>query len=137
MEIVFSLDEINKAARIFFDYIEKNNSKIIAFYGQMGSGKTTFIKALCKILNVKDNVVSPTFAIINEYATDNGGFVYHFDFYRINKLQEALDIGVQDYFYSGNYCFMEWPEIVEPLLPENTLKVNIEELPDGKRKLTV
>ncbi len=102
------------------------DKRVFAFFGEMGAGKTTFIKALCKQLGVKDNVASPTFAIINAYLSDNKSELYHFDFYRIKKLQEALDIGSEEYFYSGNYCFIEWPELVADLLPEDSVAVSIE-----------
>ena len=100
--------------------------RVFAFYGEMGAGKTTFIKALCKQLGVVDNVASPTFAIINAYLATGNSELYHFDFYRIKKLQEALDIGSEEYFYSGNYCFIEWPELVADLLPEDSVAVSIE-----------
>ena len=101
------------------------DSRVFAFYGQMGAGKTTFIKILCKTLGVQDIVQSPTFAIINEYRRDSGESVFHFDFYRIKKAEEAFDIGYEDYVYSGNYCFIEWPELIEGLLPEDAVRVVI------------
>ncbi len=101
------------------------DARVFAFYGKMGSGKTTFIKAICRVLGVREVVQSPSFAIINEYRLDDNMGVYHFDFYRIKKQEEALDIGYEDYFYSGNYCFIEWPELIEPLLPEGTVCVTI------------
>ena len=100
-------------------------ARVFAFYGQMGAGKTTFIKILCKTLGVPDIVQSPTFAIINEYKRDSGESVFHFDFYRIKKAEEAFDIGYEDYIYSGNYCFIEWPELIGDLLPEDAVKVTI------------
>jgi len=100
-------------------------NRIFAFYGAMGAGKTTFIKALCRELGVEDEALSPTFAIINEYHTHEDIPVYHFDFYRINKLEEVYDIGYEEYLYSGHYCFLEWPELIEELLPEETVKVTI------------
>jgi tRNA threonylcarbamoyladenosine biosynthesis protein TsaE len=100
-------------------------SRIFAFFGQMGAGKTTFIKTLCKVLEVEENVSSPTFSLINEYHTPDGSRVFHFDFYRIKKIEEAFDMGYEDYFFSGEYCFIEWPELVEPLLPAGTIKVQI------------
>ena len=113
-------------------------SLLFALYGKMGAGKTTFIKALCQELGVEDVVTSPTFAVINEYRSDIAGeLIYHFDFYRIKKLEEVYDMGYEDYFYSGALCFIEWPELVEELLPGNTIKVTIEELEDGSRKLTM
>ena len=98
---------------------------VVAFYGSMGAGKTTLIKNLCHRMGVTDEVNSPTFAIVNEYVTDAGESVYHFDFYRIKKLEEAYDIGYENYFYSGNLCLIEWPELIEPLLPERYVKVEI------------
>lgn len=101
------------------------NDRIYAFKGNLGAGKTTFIKILCKKLGVKDEVVSPTFAIINEYLTDSVEPIYHFDFYRINKVEEVMDIGYEDYFYSNHYCLIEWPEKIEELLPQNIVYVTI------------
>jgi len=100
-------------------------ARIFAFYGEMGAGKTTFIKALCTALGVDDNVSSPTFALVNQYQMVDGDTVFHFDFYRIKKIEEVLDIGYEDYFYSGSYCLIEWPEKIEQLLPDETLRVNI------------
>jgi len=127
------ISEIRLAARRFLS--EMGNNKIFAFYGEMGTGKTTFIKAVCEEMGVCEIVTSPTFAIINEYHTDKGEVVYHFDFYRINKLEEVFDFGCEDYFYSGNVCFIEWPELVEPLLPPDTVKISITETPEGGRML--
>lgn len=101
------------------------DARIFAFFGEMGAGKTTFIKVLCKQLQVIDNVASPTFALINEYKTTSDDKVFHFDFYRIKKFEEAFDLGYEDYFYSGDYCLVEWPELIEPLLPEDTVNVKI------------
>lgn len=100
-------------------------NRVFAFYGELGAGKTTFIKAICRELGVRDMVQSPTFAIISEYKRDFGDPVFHFDFYRINKLEEAFDIGYEEYFYSGYYCFIEWPERVEGLLPDDVVKVSL------------
>lgn len=135
MEIrINSLDTIHEAAKEFIKGM--GDDKVFAFYGKMGAGKTTFIKALCEVLGVKDVITSPTFAIINEYTDGNDNPIYHFDFYRIKKLEEVYDMGYEDYFYSGNLCLLEWPELVEDVLPENVIKVTIEEQPDGSRLLT-
>lgn len=101
------------------------NKRIFAIYAPMGAGKTTFIRALCQRLGAKDNVSSPTFAIINEYLSKSGQTIYHFDFYRIKKLEEAMDIGSEEYFYSGAYCFIEWPELIGEILPDDAVKVQI------------
>ena len=137
MEIkIQSLDHIHEAAREFIAAMGDNT--VFALHGKMGAGKTTFVKALCQELGVEDVVTSPTFAVINEYRSDIAGeLIYHFDFYRIKKLEEVYDMGYEDYFYSGALCFIEWPELVEELLPGNTVKVTIEELEDGSRKLTM
>ena len=120
-----SVDNLDKVAiKLLNTYPD---IRIFAFYGKMGSGKTTFIKSLCKISGVTDIVNSPTFSIINEYKTDGGDSIFHFDFYRIKKQEEVLDIGYEDYFFSGSYCFIEWPGKVENLLPEDTVRVIIEE----------
>lgn len=132
MEIrINNIDEIAIAAQEFIDQMGDNT--IFAFYGKMGAGKTTFIKAVCEALGVTDVINSPTFAIVNEYEAGNGDSIFHFDFYRIKKEQEVLDIGYEDYVYSGCLCFMEWPELIEDLLPEETVKVTIEEAADGSR----
>jgi len=110
--------------------------RIFAFYGKMGAGKTTFIQSVCKALGSDDNVTSPTFALINEYKTDQPLSIFHFDFYRINNIEEAFDLGYEDYFYSGNYCLIEWPEMIESLLPENIVKVKIEVNDDGMRNIS-
>ena len=128
-------DGLPEAARQFVD--EMGENRIFAFYGKMGAGKTTFIKAICEALGVEDVVTSPTFAIVNEYKTPLGEAVFHFDFYRIKNLREAYDIGCEEYFYSGSPCFIEWPELVEELLPEDTVRVNIEVHDDGSRTVTV
>jgi len=119
-----SLDELSQIANL----ILKNFSQyqVFAFYGKMGVGKTTLIKHICKILDVEDNVVSPSFSIVNEYKTLSEESIFHFDFYRIKNFVEALDIGYEDYFYSDSFCFIEWPEKIEELLPENFVYVHIE-----------
>jgi tRNA threonylcarbamoyladenosine biosynthesis protein TsaE len=109
------------------------NQRVFALYGKMGAGKTTFIQAICNTLGSDDVVTSPTFAIINEYSTKDLSSVFHFDFYRIKDLEEAYDLGYEDYIYSGNYCFIEWPEMIEPLLPENIVEVKIEVQEDETR----
>lgn len=127
------LSDIQTAAKEFIAAIGENT--VFAFYGAMGAGKTTFIKAVCEELGVAETITSPTFAIVNEYKNKEGLPIYHFDFYRINKLEEAFDFGYEDYFYSGNLCFIEWPELVESLLPENTVKVYIAETENGTRTI--
>lgn len=137
MEIkINSLDNIHEAAKEFIAAMGDNT--VFAFYGKMGAGKTTFIKAVCEELGVTDVINSPTFAIVNEYRSDeNGELIYHFDFYRIKKLEEVYDMGYEDYLYSGALCFIEWPELIEELLPGNTVKVTIEEVESGERKVTL
>ncbi|MFH7015662.1 tRNA (adenosine(37)-N6)-threonylcarbamoyltransferase complex ATPase subunit type 1 TsaE [Flavobacterium sp. FlaQc-47] len=132
MNIVFSLDQIQEVAE---KIIASNPKKIILFNGEMGVGKTTLIKQLCKSLGVEDATSSPTFSLVNEYYTSNNKIVYHFDFYRLNKETEALDMGVDDYLYSGNWCFIEWSEKIENLIPQEHSIVTIELLADGKREL--
>jgi tRNA threonylcarbamoyladenosine biosynthesis protein TsaE len=130
--IIGNLSDINQAAREFIG--KMGDHTVFAFNGKMGAGKTTFIKALCEELGVSDVINSPTFAIVNEYRSDETAeLIYHFDFYRINKIQEAYDLGAEDYFYSGALCFIEWPDKVEGLLPSDTVSVSIEEQPDGSR----
>ncbi|MBR3659644.1 MAG: tRNA (adenosine(37)-N6)-threonylcarbamoyltransferase complex ATPase subunit type 1 TsaE [Bacteroidaceae bacterium] len=130
------LDHIEEAAREFIG--QMGDDTVFAFYGKMGAGKTTFIKALCKLLGVEDEVNSPTFAIINEYRSETTAeLIYHFDFYRIKKLEEVYDLGYEDYFYSGALCFIEWPELVEELLPLDAKKVTITENADGSRTISI
>lgn len=132
MEIkIQSLEEIHEAARTFIR--EMGDNTVFAFYGKMGAGKTTFIKAVCECLGVEDVINSPTFAIVNEYRSETGELIYHFDFYRIKKLEEVYDMGYEDYFYSGALCFIEWPELIEEVLPGNAVKVEIEEAENGSR----
>ena len=136
MEIkIENTQNLTVAAQKFVD--EMGENRVFAFYGKMGAGKTTFIKAICEALGVEDVVTSPTFAIVNEYADAKGEPVYHFDFYRIKNLREAYDIGCEEYFYSGYPCFIEWPELVEELLPEDTVKVSIEVLENEERIVTI
>jgi len=131
MEIkIQDLAHINEAAKAFVENI--GDHTVFAFYGKMGAGKTTFIKAICEELGVDDVITSPTFAIVNEYTAQDGP-VYHFDFYRIKKIEEVYDMGFEDYFYSGALCLIEWPELIEEVLPEDALKVTIEEKEDGSR----
>ena len=136
MEIrIKSIEEIAVAAKEFVAAMGER--KVFAFYGKMGAGKTTFIKAVCEELGVEDVINSPTFAIVNEYVDGKGEPVYHFDFYRIKNQQEVMDPGYEDYVYSGHVCFMEWPELIENLLPDDAVKVTIEEEIDGGRVLVV
>lgn len=128
-----SLENIRVAAKEFIANMGKG--KVFAFYGKMGTGKTTFIKAICEELGVEDVITSPTFAIVNEYTAGNGDPIYHFDFYRIKKIDEVYDMGYEDYFYGGNLCFLEWPELIEYLLPEDVTKVAIQTEKDGTRSV--
>lgn len=132
--IIRDTADLDRAAAEFLDKIGDNT--LVAFFAPMGAGKTTFTTALCKALGVTDPVGSPTFAIVNEYLRADGDYMYHFDFYRINKLSEAVEIGLDDYLYSGCLCIMEWPENVEELLPEDTLRVTITVNPDLSRTLS-
>lgn len=126
-----SLGELNQVAEKFIGAHPAD--RLFAFYGKMGSGKTTFIKALCEKLQVVDYVTSPTFALINVYETEPGIEIYHFDFYRIKSMDELFDLGYEEYFFSDRYCFVEWPELVEPLLPPNAVRVYITEMDNGSR----
>lgn len=130
-----SLDKINETAVEFIRAMGDNT--VFAFVGGMGAGKTTFIKAICQNLGVEDVINSPTFSIVNEYRSDSGELIYHFDFYRINKIEEVYDFGYEDYFYSGSLCFIEWPELIEPILPKDTVTVNITVNNDGSRNVKI
>ena len=129
------LEEYPQAAKWFTQFLQQG--RIFAFFGKMGSGKTTFIKSLCEELGVEDTINSPTFAIVNEYEDRDANTIYHFDFYRIKSLAEVYNMGYEEYFYSNAYCFLEWPELVEELLPEEHIRVDITENSDGTRELKV
>ena len=149
MEIIIKdIDHIREAAREFINHI--GTRRVFAFYGHMGAGKTTFIKAVCEELGVSDVITSPTFAIVNEYQVapttqqpspitqqPSPQVIFHFDFYRIKKIEEVYDMGYEDYFYSGALCFIEWPELIEELLPEDAVKVTISQQTDGQRIVTL
>lgn len=130
-----SLDKIDEAALEFIRAMGDNT--VFAFHGDMGAGKTTFIKAICENLGVSDTINSPTFAIVNEYRSDSGELIYHFDFYRINKIEEVFDFGYEDYFYSGSLCFIEWPEKIDSLLPKDTVNVYVKVQEDGSREVSL
>ena len=130
-----SLENIDAAAKEFAAVLGEN--RIVAFYGSMGAGKTTFISALCRYFGVEDDVCSPTFTIVNEYRAADGDSIFHFDFYRIDTVKEAADIGFEEYLYSGSLCLIEWPEKVEQLLPEKTLNVKITATGDESRIIEI
>jgi tRNA threonylcarbamoyladenosine biosynthesis protein TsaE len=132
MEIVFSLDEIQTAARQILD---ANPKKVILFYGEMGAGKTTLIKSLAKILGVEGATSSPTFSLVNEYEGNDAQTIYHFDMYRLKNEAEAYDMGMDEYLYSGHWCFIEWAEKIPTLIPQEHSTIKIKSLPDGKREL--
>lgn len=136
---ISNLSDIERAAKEFIQYISSSDleSNIFAFYGNMGAGKTTFITALCNVLGVKDTVNSPTFTIVNEYRAAKGFPIYHFDFYRINQIQEAREIGLNEYFSGNGLCLIEWPEKIEELLPADVIKVNIITTGENSRKITI
>lgn len=134
MEIVFTLDELTLVAQ---KVIDQHPSKVILFHGEMGVGKTTLIKQLCKTLGVSSVTSSPTFSLVNEYETIDNQVVYHFDFYRLKNEIEALDMGADDYFYSGNWCFIEWAEKIPSLIPDEHAVITIELVENGKRHLTL
>lgn len=132
-----NLNTIKFTAKQFITHLRSNPEKVYCFYGKMGAGKTTFIKAICEGMGVKDAVNSPTFSIVNEYESEDSEIIYHFDCYRINKVQEALDLGAEEYLYSNNFCFIEWAENIEAILPEDAVSVEIEEMEDGVRMVTI
>ena len=134
MEIIFSLAEIDAVAE---KILAENPKKILLFNGSMGVGKTTLIKSLAKKLGVTDATSSPTFSLVNEYQINDNQYVYHFDVYRLKNEMEAMDMGIDEYLYSGNWCFIEWPENIPNLIPEEHSTITIELLPDGKRRLTL
>ncbi len=135
MEIhIQDTEHIRQAAKQFIEHL--GESRVFAFYGKMGAGKTTFVKAICEELGVEDVITSPTFAIINDYTgvrNQEPFTIYHFDFYRIKRLEEVYDMGYEDYFYSGALCFIEWPELIEEILPDDAVRVSITEQEDGSR----
>jgi tRNA threonylcarbamoyladenosine biosynthesis protein TsaE len=130
-----ALADLRKAAHSFINSMGEH--RVFAFEGEMGAGKTTFIKSICQELGVVENITSPTFALINEYITPNGQLIYHFDCYRLKNIQEAFDFGAEEYFYSGNFCFIEWPDRIQSLLPDDTIFVKIDVLPNNQREVLV
>jgi len=128
----YSLHQLNEVAK---EIVATSKHKILLFYGQMGVGKTTLIKELCKELGIQDVTSSPTFSLVNEYHSTDNQIVYHFDFYRINKEEEALDMGLEEYLYSNAWCFIEWPENIQNLLPLNATEIHLAELSDGQRNI--
>ncbi|HVD99353.1 MAG TPA: tRNA (adenosine(37)-N6)-threonylcarbamoyltransferase complex ATPase subunit type 1 TsaE [Cytophagaceae bacterium] len=135
LELISSLDHLSKAAEQVVSFSE--NTNVWLFEGPMGAGKTTLIKAICKVFGVKDNVSSPTFSLVNEYHNIRGNIFYHFDFYRIKSEEEASDIGVDEYFYSEDYCFVEWPSMIPSLLPDEYIYIHIEIISETERKISV
>ncbi len=133
--IVKSLAELDNAAKEIIKSI--GNRKVVAFYGKMGAGKTTLITAICNNLGVVDTISSPSFSLVNEYNTDSGNSIFHFDFYRINKIEEAFDFGYEEYFFSGDLCLIEWPELIESILPKNIATITITEKDDQSRLINV
>ena len=132
MNKIYSLQELSAIAK---EIILQSNNKILLFYGQMGVGKTTLIKEICRQLGVLDNISSPTFSLVNEYQTSTQEIIYHFDFYRIDDEEEALDMGIEDYFESENWCLIEWPENIENLLPLDAVEIHLTLLDDGQRNI--
>ncbi|RLD82551.1 MAG: tRNA (adenosine(37)-N6)-threonylcarbamoyltransferase complex ATPase subunit type 1 TsaE [Bacteroidetes bacterium] len=138
MEKLYICDSLDQLDEIAVDILDRYPEPVLfALYGEMGSGKTTLIKSLCKALGTLDKVTSPTFALINEYQTERAGPVYHFDVYRIKKIEEVMDIGYETYFFSGHYVFVEWPELITELLPEEYVYIKIREREDRKREILV
>lgn len=135
MDLIFSLHDIDQAAQEFLSLL--SDRKVVAFHGEMGAGKTTFIHAICETLGTKDTIGSPTFSIVNQYQLHGNQSIYHIDLYRLKGEDEVLEAGVEDCFYSGNYCFVEWPEKAALLLPPGTMNVHISALNNDTRKLTI
>ncbi len=133
--LVDSLDGLQEVAEAVIESLDGRN--VVAFCGAMGAGKTTLISAIMEYLGSEDNVTSPTFALVNQYGTSSGEVVYHFDFYRINRIEEVFDMGYEEYFYSGDLCLIEWPELIEDLLPEDAMVVKIEVLSPTERKFSI
>lgn len=134
MELIFSLEEIDTIAN---QILSANPNKVLLFNGEMGVGKTTLIKSLAKNLGVNDVTSSPTFSLVNQYQIIDNQYIYHFDVYRLKNEMEAMDMGIEDYLYSGNWCFIEWPDKIPNCIPDQHSTITIELLPDGKRKLTL
>ena len=130
-----NLSDLDYVAQKFVNKMD--NRKVFAFYGEMGAGKTTLIKAICKAMGVTETITSPTFSLVNEYKDDDDNPIYHFDFYRIKNIEEAFDFGYEDYFYSGNICFIEWPELIESLLPTEVVEVIIKVDKNGQRLISI
>ena len=138
MTKTFKIDSVEALPAVAREVISvAESSRILAFYGAMGAGKTTLIRQICKVLQVQDAVSSPTFSLVNEYLTSTGETIFHFDFYRIRDLEEVYDIGYEMYFESGSYCFIEWAENIEPLLPPEVVKIEIEATAETSREIKV
>ncbi len=131
----FSLEDIDRVAKHFLNWI--SNYKVIAIYGDMGAGKTTFVHAVCRLLGVKENMSSPTFPIINQYQASNGTQIHHVDVYRLNSITEAIEAGVEESIYNSDLCFIEWPQIIEPLLPDKILELSLEKIDDNTRQISI